>query len=1144
MKYRLGLDMGATSIGWSVFDVESQTLINAGVRIFDDGRDNKSKASLCVKRRTARSARRLTNRKHIQMQNLLKVLTDCGLFPSDTSSRQELKKLNPYQLRKQALDKQLQPYEIGRCFLQLAERKGFRSNRKDNREEGGKLKQGYTELKEKIKEENARTYGEFLYNQNLKNQTIRLKNTFDSAGKFLGGLFPFREIYQEEFKTIWEKQKSYYPTILTETNQQKIQDALFFQRPLKEAEEGECIFEVGEKRIAKAHPLFQEFRIWQTILNLEFSPSNSAKYLPLALQYNNELVELLCNPQNIAVTAQGVISYKNIKAALKLDKNGIFNYERSDNVTPGLEKGLLVNTTQNAINKSRYLSAFWNTMSDSQKEQLINVITRPHSYITFSNHKISIEDEDQIISKYLQQTFHLSQEAAEELLYDIDLEDGFGSLSEKAIRKILPFIKQGMRYPDACQEAGYHHSDKEYTHLTQLPYYGKLLGQSCLGKKLNPQNDEEKYGKINNATVHVALNQVRHLVNEIMQDYGQPYDIAVEYARELGASMEERKKLSDTRDKNELENQKILKELNEKIGKRDYTKRDILKYKIWQRLPFYNKNKLVRECPFSGDPISLADLMNGQKFQIEHLLPFSRSLDDSLNNKVIATVDANRYKKERTPFEAFGESKDGYDWNAILHRAKQLPAEQQWRFAPDAMKKFEEQSGPIARSLNDTSYMTRILQDYLQPIVREDGKKRVQAVAGRLTSMVRKAWNLDDYKNKEDEEQYRALHNHHAIDAFVVSAIERGQIAQVAQQLKEVKPEAARQFHDELIKLRDKTVSKEEKDKIKKTIHDFISDNEQKIIRHYFPIPETIRIHEIKKRIADIHISHKPSLKDITDTHSTIGQLHEESAYGLHDFVDDTSLKADFTIRKDHHKEHTEKEIVDYIPMFYHKADKEAYYNAFKQWFMLDKKASTMDAKTKEEKAAKALIAKQEQAAIDDLRSAARQAFKWYVGGNNFCAEVYQINPQNKINGCITKDQGDWNTEIVSNYNATIRHGRGENIAYWHYKYPNAKRIMTLRRNDMVLGTFTREQASQSTFPKGLTEYVQNIFNQDTGLDQVDVLFRIKKISSDGRIYLTPHNIAKENADTKSWGASAGALKTYNARKVFVTSMGKIRHAK
>ena len=123
MKYRIGLDMGATSIGWSVFDVENQNIIDLGVRIFDDGREDKSKASLCVKRRNARGARRLVKRRHIKMTELLKILTSLNLFPINKDERKNLKKKNPYRLRKEALDRQLSSFELGRVFFTVSQTK-------------------------------------------------------------------------------------------------------------------------------------------------------------------------------------------------------------------------------------------------------------------------------------------------------------------------------------------------------------------------------------------------------------------------------------------------------------------------------------------------------------------------------------------------------------------------------------------------------------------------------------------------------------------------------------------------------------------------------------------------------------------------------------------------------------------------------------------------------------------------------------------------------------------------------------------------------------------------------------------------------------------------------------------------------------
>lgn len=1138
MKYRLGLDMGATSIGWAIFDIDKKEIVKTGVRIFDDGREDKSKASLCVKRREARGVRRRQNRKTLQKQELLKILVEYGLFPNEVDEQQKLKGLNPYELRVRALDEKMSLFELGRICFNLVQRKGFLSNRKDDKSEGGKLKEGYQKLKEEISLSNCRTYGEYLYK---KYPDVRLKNTFDETGKFLGGLFPFREIYKQEFDFIFEKQKTFYPNVLSENVLRKLRDILFFQRPLKEAEEGCCTFEENEKCIAKAHPNFQSFRIWQHVVSLTFSAETDSEYGQLTKEKLDHLVYILEHPAEFISTKQNILTYSNIKALLGLDKKGFFNYEKQSSTTD-LAKGILVNTTEYAISQSQFFKDYWLLFDEESKGELIEILSRPQRYIDFSKTKLSIEKQDDLIKEFLKEKFNLSEDAVNELLYEINLEDGFASLSKKAISKILPFMKHGLVYSDACIEAGYHHSVRETKSRDFLPYYGEILSQSCMGKKANPKTDEEKYGKINNATVHVALNQIRHVVNELIALYGKPFDISIEYARDLPASTSERKKLIQKRDDNEAENKKIIAELNSKLGDRSWSKKDIEKYKIWKGLGIPKGGNLLdcRECPFTGEKISVSALLNGDLFQVEHLIPFSKCFDDSIHNKVIASAMANKYKGARTPWEAFHESKEGFDWKEIQKRAKKLSLEQQWRFSKDAMQKFEEKAGPIARSLNDTRYMTRLLQQYLLPIVREDGYKMPQSVVGQLTSLVRKAWGLNLYKNKEEAEEYRSLHNHHAIDAVVVSAIDRRQINSVARDLKRINSFVCERFNNELYKLKDSTVSKEEKRDLKKRIKDFIKDKKEGIVNEYIQMPEGMTVPSLLSFVEKINISHKPKLKKLTDSHSTIGKLHEDTAYGLKVFVDDFSLKAKFVCNG----KVVDKEIVEYIPMFHHKEDKNAYYEAYKKWFLLDGKAKTLDAKTKEEKQIKKELENQEKESIQLLRDASLKAFKWFVGGGNFCAEIYEINPQNKINGVVTKDRGSWKGEIVSNYNATVRHNRGEKASYWQYKYPNAKRIMTLKRNDMVVGTFLKDEVFQSDFPKGIQNYVRAIFEKDGTLTEAKVLFRVKKMNSAGTLFLVPHDIAKEDGDTKSWMPTAGALQKYKAKRVFVSPTGRILNAK
>ncbi len=936
MRYRLGLDLGVTSIGWAIYDCEKEEIIDSGVRIFDDGRNDKTKVALCVKRREARGARRLYKRHSMRILSLVNALTEMELLPKREEEKQKLKDLDPYvdmksdnsekmerikkcrrmplyALRSEVLDKKLDLYEIGRIFLQLGQRRGFLSNRKNKSESGGNLKKGNESLKEKMNESEARTYGEYLYFNHLENPTapIRLKKALDDKGKLKNGIeFPYRSEYECEFDAIWEKQREFYPRQLNEENKKKIRDILFFQRALKEPEIGFCYFEAEKRRIPKAHPLFQEFRIRQFINNLKINEE------PLTLPQKEKLFETLMNPTN---GSEKNISYKKIKEILLIDEENSINYkEINDDLENG--KGVPLNKTELAIRKLKQtkenapyieeLQRFWTGLDFQKKCEIISFEDRPKDF--FESRKLidlkksyekarTVEEQDALIIEYLHNTYNLHNNTVR-ILLNTSFEEGYGSLSEEAIMKILPYMRdEGLQYNEACEKAGYNHSQYTYEERNELPYYGEILKQNCLGSKENPKNDEERFGKISNATVHVVLNQIRLLVNELIRIYGKPNDISIEYARDLNASAEERLKMLNIQDKNMRENERIKKDIENKCNIKP-SKNDIEKYKIWESMGNINK----RICPYTGKQISIKNLFDAST-EIDHILPFSRTFDDSLNNKIICFAQANRDKGNRTPYEAFGPKNNDllYSWNDILKHISGLNKERHWRFSEGAMKHFMKLENPVSRLLNDTRYMTRILQQYLRPIVDPNGYKTVQAIPGKLTAMVRKVWGLNDYKEKSNVKKYRIEHYHHAIDAIVIAAVNRMHINNISRELNRealnIKEEARRIFKEELWKLwpeNKEKISGEDISDLKRRIKDFVIGKTHELIKRLVKKPDNLDVTAIKDLVSKINISHKTSLKNIQDKRSTVGELHQDTAYGLRS-LSNQSLRGQFQTTKE-----------------------------------------------------------------------------------------------------------------------------------------------------------------------------------------------------------------------------------------------------
>lgn len=267
---RLGLDIGTNSIGWWLYSTKDGTIedvIDGGVRIFSDGRDPKSKASLAVARRDARAQRRRRDRYLRRKAALMKHMAEVGLMPADPVQAKALEVLDPYELRAKGLDERLPLAHLGRALFHLNQRRGFKSNRKTDRgdNESGKIKDATARLDQEMMAKGARSYGEFLHMRRASAPdakevpSVRTRLSVARRGdteKDEDGydFYPDRRHLEEEFTKLWAAQAAYYPDKLTEELRDKIALIIFHQRPLKTPEVGQCLF-TDEKRIPSAHPL-------------------------------------------------------------------------------------------------------------------------------------------------------------------------------------------------------------------------------------------------------------------------------------------------------------------------------------------------------------------------------------------------------------------------------------------------------------------------------------------------------------------------------------------------------------------------------------------------------------------------------------------------------------------------------------------------------------------------------------------------------------------------------------------------------------------------------------------------------------------------------------------------------------------------
>jgi len=748
MRYRFAFDVGTNSLGWAVYELnqalEPIDLADAGVRIFSDGRDPKSGESLAVERRGPRAMRRRRDRYLQRRTYLMDLLIKSGLMPEDEADRKALEKLDPYVLRAKGLDQSLTLHEFGRALFHLNQRRGFQSNRiadkkkNDKDKETGKIDTANKELKAALA---SKTYGQFLAKRHAQRETVRI-HLIGKDTKAHYDFYPTRDVLKEEFNRLWDAQAAYHLSVLTINLKARLFEAMFHQRPLKKPVVGKCTFYPEEERLPKWHPLSQMRRIYQDLNHLKIKVG-SKQPVPLSLEERDRLAFPLMSGRDLSLAG--------IRKALKL----------SADTTTSLEDGGKTDdligdqvTYEMAFKKTAPLKQEWGNYSLDQKIDIVTVLEN--------------EEDHEALIAYLMTTFNFSQDKAE-AVSRIRLPTGYDNLGLTATTQIVEQLKKDVITYNVAVELGIgkpHSDERDGEILPSLPYYGEILQRHTLGGTLNPADKPDiRFGRLANPTVHVGLNQLRRVVNALIRAYGHPEQIAIELARDLKQSKKDKEKDDKLNKENRFKNEVRRKTLQE--GDYIDNARNRILLRLWEELG----PPTSRFCVYTGRPISLTNLMGGE-VEIEHILPFSRTLDDTMANKTLAYREANRGKRNMSPYEGY-KNQDQYE--AVRQRAKNLPANKSWRFEPEAMERFENSERDfLARQLNETRHLATLARKYMTKITDPN---QVWVVTGKLTSLMRDRFGL--YLNDHNQKD-RNDHRHHAIDACVIGVCDRSLLQKVS----------------------------------------------------------------------------------------------------------------------------------------------------------------------------------------------------------------------------------------------------------------------------------------------------------------------------------------------------------------------------
>ena len=354
--------------------------------------------------------------------------------------------------------------------------------------------------------------------------------------------------------------------------------------------------------------------------------------------------------------------------------------------------------------------------------------------------------------------------------------DKFHALSLKALLKIVPHMQRGLRYDEACVEAGYHHS--------QLHKAGK--GEARLLPPLYTRRDKDGRMVFNdeldvprNPVVLRSINQSRKVLNALVKEYGSPSAVHIELARDLSRPFEERRDIKKEQDAYRLRND---------IDREEFaTHPQFAGYMQVNGKPNgkdFEKWRLYREqqgkCAYSLDGFDLDRLLEPGYAEIDHALPYSRSFDDSKNNKVLVHAKVNRDKGNRTPYEYLDGKNDSQAWREFVGFAQ---SNKSWRqaklsrllrkdFGVDESKEFRE------RNLNDTRYIAKFFKNYVEQYLKlekqADGSQaqRCVVLSGQLTAFLRARWGFIKVREESDR--------HHALDAVVIAACSHSMVKKLS----------------------------------------------------------------------------------------------------------------------------------------------------------------------------------------------------------------------------------------------------------------------------------------------------------------------------------------------------------------------------
>ncbi len=806
--FTFGVDIGIASVGWAV--LSEKRIVALGVRCFDKAETAKEGDPLNLQRRTARLLRRRLYRRAWRLTKLARLLKKEGLIddarlfartpsftepdPADpTGKRKQL--ISTWELRRQGLDRLLKPSEWARVIYHICKHRGFHWTSKaeeakaESDAEGGRVKKGLQDTAARMAAKGYRSAAEMVLAEFPKAQRNK-QGQYDKALS--------RILLGQELALLFDTQRrlgnphAHADLEAKILGHSKLKNGIFWQqKPALSGQDllqmlGRCTFEKapagldgkGEFRAPKAS-FTAERHVWLTKLNnlrivtegRSRALNNTERAAALALPYQTENFK-----------------YKTLKNTLV--KAGLWNADvrfggLSYPSEAQINEGKAKDPEEQVLVKMPAWHEIRQAFKKAQQEALWQRISTPAlggqpDWLDQIAWVLTVYKDGGEVEQQLHKLGLPEPEVCIPILEKLSF-DKFSSLSLKALRRIVPLMESGLRYDEAVAQI------PEYGHHSQLvspnaprklylpPFYENERKYQGKNDRVGSMQFRDDANIPRNPVVLRALNQARKVVNALIREYGSPMAVHIEMARDLSRPMDERNKVEKLQKEFRERNEKARKDFEDEFGYKP-------KAAVFEKWMLYREQ--LGQCAYSQQGLDIQRVLDDPNYaQVDHALPYSRSYDDSKNNKVLVLTKENQNKGNRTPYEyltTFPGGEDGDRWRSFLawvHGNKNYRMAKRNRLLRKNYGQ-EESRGFIDRNLNDTRYICKFFKNYveehLQLAPRQDGQtnRRCVVVNGQLTAFLRARWGLTKVRSDSDR--------HHALDAAVVAACTHGMVKALA----------------------------------------------------------------------------------------------------------------------------------------------------------------------------------------------------------------------------------------------------------------------------------------------------------------------------------------------------------------------------